>query len=88
MSRKYPAKKRIELVAEVSSKQVYDHYQDLCQVVHGRNTFAAAGPLGSLTKTIGFVQYLYEQHQREICKNEAGTSPKSVPNFTHPKLSQ
>ncbi len=74
MSGEYPAKKRIELVADTNSAQVYDHYKDLCQVVHGRDTSATSGPLGSLTKTIRFVQYLYEKHQVSILKNETQAS--------------
>lgn len=66
MFREYPPYKRIKLVAGPVFDQVYDHYKDLCKVVHGLATNASLGALGSLTKTIGFVQYLYEQHKDDI----------------------
>jgi hypothetical protein len=66
MFRKYPPKKRIRLVAGDRFQQIYDHYRDLCKVVHGLSTSATSGALGSLTKTIGFVQHLYEQHKDHI----------------------
>jgi len=66
MFRKYPPKKRICLVAADSFEQIYQHYCDLCKVVHGRSTSAPSGALGSLSKTIGFVQHLYERHKVHI----------------------
>jgi hypothetical protein len=66
MFREYPPKKRIGLVTGDRFEQVYQHYCDLCEVVHGLSTSATSGALGSLAKTIGFVQYLYEQHQGQI----------------------
>jgi hypothetical protein len=54
------------MVAGPMFQQVYDHYKDLCKVVHGLTTSATLGALGSLTKTIGFVQHLYEQHKDQI----------------------
>ncbi len=67
MFREYPPYKRIKLVAGPRFEQVYEHYKDLCKVVHGLATTASLGALGSLTKTIGFVQHLYEQHKGDIC---------------------
>src|SRR5205807_2224896 len=52
-------------------EQIYQHYRDLCKVVHGLSTSATSGALGSLTKTIGFVQYLYEQHKVPIKSRNA-----------------
>lgn len=75
---KWPPKKRFLLVAETTFKQVYDHYRDLCQVVHGLDTSAVSGPLGSLTKTIGFVQHFYERHRIEIRSNEPIKPPKNL----------
>ena len=61
MFREYPTWKRIRLVTGNRFEQIYQHYRDLCKVVHGRSTSATSGALGSLTKTIGFVQHLYWQ---------------------------
>lgn len=59
-------KERIQLVSGDMSQRVYDHYRDLCKVVHGLKTSASQGPLGSLTRTIGFVQELYERNKEQI----------------------
>jgi len=72
MSREYPTKKRIRLVAGDHFNKIYQHYRDLCTVVHGLSTSATSGALGSLTTTIGFVQHLYEQHKVHI-KNRNAT---------------
>jgi hypothetical protein len=66
MFREYPLKERIHLVAGDSFAQIYQHYRDLCKVVPGLSTSATSGALGSLTKTIGFVQHLYERHKVHI----------------------
>jgi hypothetical protein len=71
MSREYPTSKRIRLVAGDRFDQIYQHYRDLCKVVHGLSTSATSGALGSLTKTIGFVQHLYEQHKVHIKNRNA-----------------
>ena len=63
MSREFPIRKRFDSVTGNDSKQIYQHYEDLCIVVHGRSTSAPSGALGSLIKTIGFVQHLYEQNK-------------------------
>ena len=60
MFRKYPPRDRINLVAGPHAEQVYQHYRALCKVVHGLSTTSTEGALGSLTKTIGFVQKLYD----------------------------
>jgi hypothetical protein len=66
MFKQYPPWKRIELVSGDMFQQVNDHYRDLCKVVHGLKTSTSQGPLGSLTKTIGFVQELYERNKEQI----------------------
>jgi hypothetical protein len=71
MFTEYPPKKRIRLVAGDRFDQIYQHYRDLCKVVHGLSTSATSGALGSLTKTIGFVQHLYEQHKATIKNRSA-----------------
>ncbi|PYJ82914.1 MAG: hypothetical protein DME22_17100 [Verrucomicrobia bacterium] len=71
MFKEYPPKERIRLVAGDRFEQIYQHYRDLCKVVHGLSTSATSGALGSLTKTIGFVQYLYEQHKVPIKSRNA-----------------
>jgi len=63
MFAEYPPKKRIRMVAGKRFDQIYQHYRDLCKVVHGLSLSSTTGALGSLTKTIGFVQHLYEQHK-------------------------
>jgi len=72
MFREYPPKKRIFSVGGDLAGQIYDHYTNLCRVVHGLSTSAKDGSLGSLTKTISFVQLLYERNKEEIRKR--GTS--------------
>jgi hypothetical protein len=66
MSRQYPIWERFVSVAGNDFKRIYRHYEDLCIVVHGRSTSAPSGALGSLIKTIGFVQHLYEQNKVHI----------------------
>jgi hypothetical protein len=66
MFKKYPPWRRIQLVSGALFNQINDHYRDLCKVVHGLTTSASSGSLGSLTKTIGFVQLLYERNKAEI----------------------
>lgn len=68
MFRKYPPRDRIELVAGSSSKQIYDLYRSLCKVVHGLTVTSTEGALGSLTKTIGFVQHIYESNKDTMQK--------------------
>lgn len=75
---KISAKARIEKVAPHESKRVYDHYKDLCVVVHGRSTTTSKGALGSLTKTMGFVHHLYENHKATI-RNHASRPKVSSP---------
>jgi hypothetical protein len=58
--------KRIRWVSGNQSKQIYAHYRELCTVVHGQATCAVDGPLGSLTKTIGYVEYLYDLNKDQI----------------------
>jgi|GEM_PF-4238265 len=69
---KYPPRERIRLVSGNYYDQVYQHYRDLCKVVHGLSTRAIDGPLGSLTKTIGYVQHLYEINKKSIGSPSAG----------------
>ncbi|MGD1089160.1 MAG: hypothetical protein ABR955_10610 [Verrucomicrobiota bacterium] len=71
MFRKYSPKQRIRLVAGNRFEQIYQHYCDLCKVVHGLSRSSINGALGSLTKTIGFVQHLYEQHKVHIKSSNA-----------------
>jgi hypothetical protein len=71
MLKKYPMKQRVCWVAGDRVEQVYQHYCDLSKVVHGTSTCAASGVLGSLTKTIVFVQHLYEQHKDQIKSRNA-----------------
>lgn len=66
MFTEYPPKKRIRLVSGDQFEPLYQHYRDLCKVVHGLSARAGDGPLGSLTKTIGYVQYLYETNKTAI----------------------
>ena len=66
MFKEYPPKKRIGLVSGTHFDQIYQHYRDLCRVVHGLTTDAVEGPLGSLTKTIGYVQHIYELNKEQI----------------------
>ena len=66
MFRDYPPKDRIGLIAGDQSQSTYQHYRGLCKVVHGLSTHAVDGPLGSLTKTIGYVQYLYDRNKTAI----------------------
>lgn len=82
MFRKYPPRERIRLVAGGRFKQVYQHYRDLCKVVHGFSTSATSGALGSLTKTICFVQHLYEQHESSIKSRSAQRDRSSEPGKT------
>jgi len=70
MARQYSMEKRIDLVAGSCAGQVYKHYSALCTVVHGRDTSAVDGPLGSLTKTIGYVQRIYELNKEKVRANE------------------
>ncbi len=58
-----PLKERIRLVAGDSCDQIHQHYHHLCKVVPGFSTSATNGALGTLTKTVGFVQHLYGRHQ-------------------------
>jgi len=69
MSREFPTWKRIQLVSDKHFDQVYQHYRNLCKVVHGLSTWAADGSLGSLTKTIGYVQLIYELNKEQIRKD-------------------
>lgn len=66
MFKEYPPWKRIKLVSGDMFEIINDHYRDLCKVVHGLKTSTSQGPLGSLTKTIGFVQELYELNKQQI----------------------
>lgn len=66
MFAEYPPKKRIRLVSGGLFEQIHQHYRDLCKVVHGLSTTAVEGPLGSLTKTIAFVQQIYELNKAQI----------------------
>ena len=60
---------RCQLIAGDLHKQIYDDlYCSLCKVVHGRTTSGTYGALGSLTKTIGFVQHLYELNKEQMPK--------------------
>ena len=68
MFREYPPRERIRLVSGPHFPQIYQHYRDLCKVVHGLSTSAVDGPLGSLTKTIGYVQHIYEINKQQITK--------------------
>jgi hypothetical protein len=63
---KYPPRERIRLVSGNYYEQIYQHYRDLCKVVHGLTTTIVEGPLGSLTKTIGYVQHLYEINKNSV----------------------
>lgn len=69
MFTEYPPKKRIRLVSGSSFDAVYNHYRDLCKVVHGLSTTSGRGPLDALTKTIGFVEALYHQNADTIQGN-------------------
>ena len=69
MFTEYPPKKRIRLVSGGHFEQIYQRYRDLCKVVHGLSTSAVDGPLGSLTKTIGYVQHIYELN-KDLIRNE------------------
>jgi hypothetical protein len=66
MFREYPPKTRIRLVSGDQFEKIHQHYRELCKVVHGLSTQAVEGSLGSLTKTIGYVQYLYETNRTAI----------------------
>jgi hypothetical protein len=66
MFRKYPPRDRINLVAGAHAEQVYSLYRTLCKVVHGLSTTSTEGALGALTKTIGFVQHIYELNKNLI----------------------
>jgi hypothetical protein len=68
--RSFVFKDRVNLVSgkEVSGK-MNELYKDLCNVVHGAATSTTYGASGALTKTVGFVEYLYGRH-----KSEKGTS--------------
>ena len=66
MFREYPPKTRIRLVSGSQFEAIYQHYRDLCKVVHGLTAQSVEGSLGSLTKTIGYVQYLYESNKTAI----------------------
>lgn len=59
-------RKRIELIAPTHSREIYEHYENLCKVVHAVSMWSADGPLGSLTKTIGYVQHLYEINEIQV----------------------
>jgi hypothetical protein len=72
MFTEYPPKKRIRLVSGSSFDAVYNHYRDLCKVVHGLSTTSTQGPLQALTKTIGFAEALYHQNTHTIQENENG----------------
>ena len=63
----YPPKKRIRLVSGAQFELIYQHYRNLCKVVHGLSIRAVDGPLGSLTKTIGYVQHLYDVNKELMC---------------------
>lgn len=67
--RQYPLWKRCQHVAGDLYEQIYDDlYCSLCKVIHGRTTSGTYGTLGSLTKTIGFVQHLYELNKDSFRK--------------------
>lgn len=66
MFREYPPKTRIQLVSGNQFEPIYRHYRDLCKIVHGLSTRSGDGPLGSLTTTIGYVQYLYDTNKNSI----------------------
>jgi hypothetical protein len=66
MFKDYPPKARIRLVSGNQFEAIYRHYRELCKVVHGLTAQSAEGSLGSLTKTIGYVQYLYETNKSAI----------------------
>jgi hypothetical protein len=66
MFTEYPPKKRIRLVSGEQFEPIYQHYRDLCKVVHGLSTRSVEGPLGALTKTIGYVQYLFDTNKTVI----------------------
>lgn len=59
----YAFKDKVGLVAGTASPKICELYTDLCSVVHGETTSAIDGALGSLTKTISFVQHLYDLHK-------------------------
>ncbi len=67
--RQYPLWQRCQYVAGDLHEKIYDDlYCSLCKVVHGRTTSGTYGALGSLTKTIRFVQHLYELNKGEMPK--------------------
>jgi hypothetical protein len=70
MFREYPPKTRIRLVSGDQFEQIHQHYRELCRVVHCLTTQALEGSLGSLTKTIGYVQYLYETNKTAMCDSD------------------
>lgn len=79
---KYPPKKRIQMVAANQFKTIYAHYRDLCTVIHGLDTSSSVGPLTALTKTLGFVDYLYDQHKQVI--RERKGEPEGTANCSPP----
>jgi hypothetical protein len=70
MFQEYPPKKRIRMVAGSEFDTIYNHYRDLCTVIHGVSTSASTGPLESLTKTLGLVDYLYQSHKETMRTKE------------------
>ena len=72
MFTEYPPRKRIRLVSGTSFEVMYEHYGDLCKVVHGLSTISSHGPLHALTKTIGFVESLYHQNAALIRETQKG----------------
>jgi hypothetical protein len=66
MFKKHPPKKRMRMVAGKEFDTIYSHYEDLCKVIHGFSTSASNGSLEALTKTLGFVDYLYQSHKETI----------------------
>jgi hypothetical protein len=79
MFQQYPPKKRIRLVAGKEFDPIYEHYRDLCKVIHGLSISASTGPLRALTKTLGFIDYLYQSHKVTIKTNEGeqGVAPNA-----------
>ncbi|MCC6356191.1 MAG: hypothetical protein IT577_20080 [Verrucomicrobiae bacterium] len=68
MFKEYPPRTRIRLVTTDAFDAVYAHYRDLCSVVHGLSTTSTVGTLGAITKTLGFVQHLYEIHKADLIR--------------------
>ena len=73
----YPPKKRIRLVSRDSFDTVYEHYADLCKVVHELSTISSQGPLHALTRRFGFVEAIYHQNSALIQERQKA-NPKFV----------